>query len=442
MRRGFLALAGCMLALSSPGAFALGLLDAYQAARQNDPTLRAARYEREAGQYAIAIGRSGLLPTLTITGAYSKNKGERESTTSAQTQDLDYSDKQAALTLRQPLFNYDAFVRYQQGGAQAAYSDAVFDRKEGEMTVKLTAAYFEAMFSLERLTLAEAEIAAYEAQRELARRRRKGGEGTVTEIAEAESRMQLARAGRADALDRLSVAARVLEGMTGKPSGRLWVLRPDFAPTSLLPGQLEEWVTLAEENSPEVRARRRAFDLSSLEVDRIRAGHLPQLDLVARASRSENETISTLDQRTKINSVGVQLTIPVYAGGRVDALAEQAVANRERARAELEVATTEVQVEVKRQFLAAVTGIDKVGAYRQAVDASRIAVEGTKRGMAAGIRTNTDVLDAERQMFVAQRDLAQARYEFLIGSLRLKLAAGVLGEKDISEIEKRLQPSE
>lgn len=442
MRRTLLTLASCTLALSSPAVLGGGLLDAYQAARQNDPTFRAARYEREAGQHAIAIGRSGLLPTLAISGSYAKNRGERESTTSAQTQDLNYSDQQAAITLRQALFNYEAFVRYQQGGVQAAYSDAVFDRKEGEMTVKLAAAYFEALFSIERLTLADAEIAAYEAQRELAQRRRKGGEGTITEVAEAESRMQLARAGRADALDRLAVATQVLEGMTGKPSGRLSLLRPEFAPPGLQPAKLEEWVALAEENSPDLRARRKAFELAGLEVDRIRSAHLPQLDLVARASRSENETISTLDQRTRVNTVGVQLNIPVYAGGRVGALAEQAVANRERARAELEAASTDVQVEVKRQFLAAVTGIDKVGAYRKAVDASRVAAEGTKRGMAAGIRTNTDVLDAERQMFVAQRDLAQARYEFLVGSLRLKLAAGVLAEKDIAEIEKLLQPGE
>ncbi|MDS4016146.1 MAG: TolC family protein, partial [Candidatus Accumulibacter sp.] len=253
MRCSLQALAAATLVLSSTGVLAGGLLDAYLAARANDPTFRAARYEREAGQQAIAIGRSSLLPVVAISASYSKNRGERQSTTSTP-DDLDYADKQAALTLRQPLFNYEAFVRKQQGGVQAAYSDAVFDRKEGEMTVKLAAAYFEALFSGERLTLAEAEITAYEAQRELAQRRRKGGEGTVTEVAEAESRMQLARAGRADAADRLLVATHALAVMTGKPSGRLWVLRPDFVAPALQPAGIEEWLALAENNSPELRA--------------------------------------------------------------------------------------------------------------------------------------------------------------------------------------------
>ena len=179
----------CTLALWSSGVLAAGLLDAYSAARQNDPTFRAARYERDAGQYAIAIGRSGLLPNISVTGSYSKNAGERTSTIVDVTQSLDYYDKVISIALRQPLFNYDSFVRYQQGGVQAAYSDAVFDRKEAELAVKVAGAYFDALLAMDKLALADAEIAAYGAQRKLAERRRKGGEGTVTEVAEAESRL-------------------------------------------------------------------------------------------------------------------------------------------------------------------------------------------------------------------------------------------------------------
>jgi protease secretion system outer membrane protein len=156
-------LTACALTLWSSGVLAAGLLDAYLAARQNDPTLRAARYERDAGQYAIDLGRAGLLPTIAINGSFSKNKGERESTRSSLNQDLDYREQVAAITLRQPLFNYDSFVRYRQGGVQAAFSDAVFDRKEAELAVKLSSAYFEVLFSMERLALTDAEIAAYRA---------------------------------------------------------------------------------------------------------------------------------------------------------------------------------------------------------------------------------------------------------------------------------------
>ena len=435
-------LAGCTLVLLSSGTFGAGLLDAYQAARQNDPTFKAARYEREAGQYAIAIGRAGLLPNLSVTGSYSQNRGERDSTTVNLTQKLDYNDTGTAIILRQPLFNYDSFVRYQQGGVQAAYSDAVFDRKEAELAVKVSGAYLDALLAMDRLALADAEIAAYGAQRELAERRRKGGEGTITDVADAESRLQLARAGRADAVDRVAVTRRRLEGMTGKSMAPLWILRPDFMPTGEQHGRLDDWATLAQENNPEIRARRKSYELASLEVDRNRAGHMPQLDFVARSTRAENETISTLNQKSSINTVGVQLNIPLFAGGRVVALTDQAVANRERALAELGAAENDVLVELTRQFLAAETGATKVTAYQKAVDASVVAVEGTKRGMAAGIRTTTDVLDAERVMFVAKRDLFQARYEYLISTLQLRAAAGVLSEKDVAATAGLFLPSE
>lgn len=440
MRNCFARLACCALLSSSSAVFAAGLLDAYRAARQNDPAFRAARYERDAGQYAVDIGRAGLLPTLSITGSYAKNAGDRESTVVDVRQSLDYNDKQAAIVLRQPLFNYDSYVRYQQGGVQAAYSDAVFDRKEAEFASKLASAYFEVLLAQEKLTLTDAEIAAYGAQRELAQRLLRGGEGTVTEIAEAESRLQFARAGRAEALDRVAVTKRVLEGLTGKPMRDLWVLRKDFIPTGVEPRGLDEWTALAQDNSPEIRSRRKVLELSSLEVDRNRAGHLPQLDFVARAMKAENETISTLNQKSSIRTYGVQLNVPLFAGGRVNALTEQAVANRGRAQAELEVAVNEVLVEVERQFLAVETAISRVAAYNKAVSASQVAVTGTKRGMAAGIRTTTDVLDAERRMFVAERDLAQARYESLVNTLLLKATAGALSEQAIAEIEALLVP--
>ncbi|MBL8394615.1 MAG: TolC family outer membrane protein [Candidatus Accumulibacter sp.] len=440
MGRWTASLVGCALALSTSGGLAAGLMEAYLAARQNDPTFRAARYERDAGQYAMAIGRAGLLPNVGMTGSYSKNKGERESTRVDLSQDLDYRDKAAAVVLRQPLFNLDSYMRYRQGSVQAAFSDAVFDRKEAELAVKLSTAYFDVLFSSERLALTDAEIAAYRAQRDLAERRRKGGEGTLTEIAEAESRLQLARAGRADALDRLSVAMLRLESMTGKAMAPLWTLRPDFAPEAVQPASFDEWSALAQDSSPEIRARRKSYEFASLEVERNRAGHYPQLDFVARATRAENETISTLNQKDSINSVGVQINIPLFAGGRVNALTGQAVANRERARAELDAAVNEVLIEVKRQFMAVETGGSKITANQKAVEASVVAVEGTMRGMKAGIRTNTDVLDAERVMFIAKRDLAQARYEYLVSVLQLKAAAGVLSEEDVSAMATLLLP--
>lgn len=431
------------LAAFSTAGSAVGLLEAYQSARQNDPTFRAARFERDAGQYAIDLGRSGLLPVVAITGSWSSNRGERrfiQRSATNSTQDLDYRDRSLALTLRQPLFNYDSIVRYRQGHVQAAYSDAIFDKKDAELAMRLVSAYFDALLAMEKLALSEAEVAAYAEQRQLAERRRRAGEGTVTEIAEAESRLQLGRAGQADALDRLSVARHKLQEMTGATPGELWPLRADFQPTGVLPAELDEWYAMAQEHSPEIRSRRKNYEFADLDVDRLRSGHLPQLDLVGRVQRAENESLSTLDQRTDLRTLGVQLTIPLLAGGRVIAQSGQAVATRSRAQAELEAAVSELRVEIRRLFLAVQTGGNKVAAYQQAVDASAVATEGARRGLSAGIRTNTEVLDAERLFYSAKRDLAQARYEVLAAILQLKAVSGILAEKDLAEVASLLVP--
>lgn len=429
------------LVLLPPVVFGAGLMDAYWAARQHEAGFQAARFERVAGEQSVAIARAGLLPTITMSASRSTNDGERTISGAAR-QPLDYRASQNAISLRQPLINYEAYLRYKQGGLQVAYSEAVFSQKEGDLAVQLIAAYFDVLLAAEKLALSNAEVTAFEDQYKLAQRRQGGGEGTITEIAETESRLKIAEANRADVMDQLAVARRVLEEMTGNPAGELNFLQKNFLPTAVLPDKVDDWLAMAQEKNPVILAQRKVLESASLEVDRKRAGHLPRLDLVASVSNTENDTVNTLNQKIYTRTLGLQLNVPLFAGWGVVAATEQELANRERTGAELGAAVSKVLVEVRRQFLAAQTGIIKVAAYAKAVDASQVAVEGMKKGMAAGIRTNTDVLDAQRQMFSARRDLGQARYAFLVSQVKLKAAAGVLSEHDMAEIDRLLVPME
>lgn len=431
-----------LLSLFSTAVFAEGLIDVYRAAWQHDPTFRAARFERAAGEQATAIARAGLLPNISMSVNRSTNQGERSLTTGGAKQPLDYRASQDAISLRQPLLNYEGVLRYKQGGLQAAYSEAVFGQKEAEFAIQVTSAYFDVLLAAERLALADAEVTAFEDQYKLAQRREGGGEGTVIEIAETESRLKIAEANRVDAGDQLSVAMRVLEDMTGSPVGALHFLRNNYIPTTVQPDNLDDWLAIAQDKSQVILAQRKKLESATLEVDRKRAGHLPRVDLVASVSNVENDTVNTLNQKIYTRSVGLQLNVPLFAGWAVVAATDQEIANRERTGAELDVAVNKVLVEVKRQFLSAQTGIIKVAAYEKAVNASRVAVEGMKRGMTAGIRTNTDVLDAQRQLFAAKRDLGQARYALLASQLKLKAAAGMLSEQDVVEIDRLLVSQE
>ena len=435
MRR--LVMAGALL--SSMAASAAGLLETYQQALDNDPTLRAARYEREAGRMAPAIARAALLPNVSFSSSRSGNQGDRSLAPGAPTQDLKYRSAQDALSLRQALYNGEANVRYQQGLVQAEYSELVFLKKQDDLAIRVCGAYFDLLLAAEKLAFANAEVNAFNAQQTSAERRYTAGEGTVTEIAEASARGASAEANRADATDLLLVARQALEAMTGQPALGLPVLKPGFAPSVLQPGSLDAWTALALAQNPDLAAQRKLVESTRLDIQRSRAGHLPRLDLVASVSKSTSDSLTTLNQQSTVRSLGVQLTIPLFSGLGVVSQTDQAQANLQRVEAELDASTLKVQLDLRRWFLATRTGITKVAAYDRAVESSRVAVEGTQRGMAAGIRTQTEVLDAERQYFSALRDRAQARYEFLNNRLKLKATAGALEAADIAEVDLLLE---
>ncbi len=436
-------LAACLMLLLSSHASALGLMNAYQAALVNDPTLRAARHERDAGQQALPIARAGLLPSVSLSSSRAKNTGDRSLLTpNSPSQDLDYRSSQDTLSLRQPLLNVDSVLRYRQGGVQSEYSEAVFSQKEAELAVRVASAYFDLLLAAEKLAFSEAEVLSFNDQLKLTQRRNSAGEGTVTEIAETSGRLAIAEANRADAMDQMSVARRALEGMTGQPMGELRVLKKQLPPLGVQPASEEEWTLIALERSPEIAAQRKLLESADMDIDRNRAGHLPRLDFVASVSKAESDTVSTVFQQSTVRSAGLQLTIPLFAGMGVVAQTDQAAANRERAAAELDSIINKVQLDVRRWFLATRTGVTKVAAYERAVDANMVAVEGTRRGMAAGIRTNSDVLEAQRLLFSALRDRAQARYEFFTSRLKLKATAGSLTASDMTEVDQLLEPAQ
>ena len=418
-----------------------GILDSYQAARQNDPSFRAARYELEAGRLALPIARAGLLPVVSASSARYKNKGDRSFTTGAiPNQPLDYRYEQDSLNLRQPLFNYEAWARYRLGETQVAYHEALFGQREADLATRVLGAYLNVLLAKDEVSLAEAAVKAFEEQLRSASRRLAGGEGTRTEQAEVEARLRIAEAALIETKDRLAVAVRLLEDITGKPGVNLRGLRADFVPFRLAPDNLDEWIAIGQDRSPEIRAQRFVLEAAGHEVDRNRAGHLPTLDLVASVSDGTNESVTSLNQTITTRSLGVQLSIPLYRGGQTSAATEQAVANRNKSQSELDATINKVSLEVRRQFLLAQSGFDKIDAYARSVRASEVALEGTKKGFQAGIRTNVDVLDAQRQLILTQRDLAQARYEFLLNSLKLRAVAGTLMEKDIVDLDGQLEP--
>ena len=418
-----------------------GFSAAFDAALANDAEYRAARYELESREQNVPIARAGLLPSVGASYSESRVQGERESLNflgQEFSQRLDYRNPVASLQLRAPLFNFEAINRYQSARSQVDGARSVFVARGQELLDRLGTAYVQRLFAEEIVALAQAQVEAYKGQSDMAERRFAAGEGTRTEVAEAAASLAVARAQLVEATDQRDVTQRTLSRITGLQNPPLRGLAEDTRQLPLPYADAQAWIDVAFERNPSIQARRHQLESARYEVDRNRAGHFPRVDFIASAIDSQNESISTLNQQARLYSAGIQVSIPIFSGGGVDASVTQAFAEVSRTESQLDNDQRTLAVDIRRQFQATQTGGGKVEAFKEAVAASTVALEGAQRGLVAGVRTTADVLDAVRRLFVARRDFAQARYEVLLARMRLQALAGLPVGDVVQDIDRHL----
>ncbi|MFJ9994239.1 TolC family outer membrane protein [Pseudomonas putida] len=414
---------------------ALDLSDAYALALRNDPTLHAAIAERDAGVENLAIGRAGLLPNLSY--RYNRARNDSEVTQRSQFGDVtsqrDYRSYSSTLTLQQPLFDYAVWSDYRRGVAQAALADERLRGRGQEMMVRVFEAYSEALFADEQIALAQAQRRTYAEQLQLNERLLKNGEGTRTDVLETRARYELAQAQEIEAGDNLDAALRSLQAITGEAMSAedLAPMLPSLTVQPLVPARFEPWRDLAVAHNAELASQRHALEVADQGVERQRAGHLPSLSAYVSKGISSSSSESTYNQRYDTDSVGIQLSVPLFAGGGVSARVRQAQAERDGLQFQVDAQVSDTLNQLRRQFNLCASSTAKIRAYGMAVNAASALVEATRRSVQGGERVNLDVLDAEQQLYGARRDLAQARHEYLRAWVQLRYLAGVLDAKDV-----------
>lgn len=425
----------CMLQ-SSPAA-ALGLIQAYEAALQNDPGYRVAVYENQAGQQYRLLGRSNLLPNLSASYSNGKNKADITNKSvfgPSTTVQRDYTSVTGVIQLRQPLVNMEGIARYYQGVAQTGYSGAQFAARSQDLIIRLVGAYADAKLAEENLALLTVQRDTYAEQQRVNARMFEKGEGTKTDMLETQAQFDLGEAQLIQAQDSLTDARNVLSAMVGREITALDALREDFAVKPLRPAGFDEWKVIALERNPEILAQRHALEIASQEINKNRSGHFPRLDAIASISNTSSDTINTYNQDAKIHSIGLQLNVPLYSGGYINALTSQSVSNYQKAQADLDAKTNQVLIDLRKNFSLVSSSAQHINALVKSVGSARLLVDAMQKSIKGGLRTNFDVLNAQRQLFASKRDLSRARYSYLLGYLRLRQAAGVLDARDLQEI--------
>jgi protease secretion system outer membrane protein len=158
------------------------------------------------------------------------------------------------------------------------------------------------------------------------------------------------------------------------------------------------------------------------------------VDLVASYSKGDNESLNTYNQATVNRSIGVQVSIPIYQGGAVNAATRQAAANYEKAQADVDARTAKIMVDLRKAHSLVQSSVHKIEALAKAVESGKELMKATQQSIKGGVRINLDLLNAQQQLYTSQRDLAQARYSYLIGILHLRAIAGTVGDNDIREL--------
>jgi len=428
--------AGALLAAGNAGA--ITLQQAYEAALRNDPTYRMGIQANEAAKENRILGRSQLLPSVSASYSRNKNVVDQELTNPITRQTSlshpRYASTSASVQLRQSILNLDAVQRYRQGKVQTAQGAEQFQVDTNEVAVRVLTAYLDALFAEDQLSLARVQRDMYAEQQKVNERLFEKGEGTRTDMLETKARLDLAEAQLIEAQDQAVVQRNVLEGIIGGPAGTLDKLGAGFRVGELIEGSFEDWKKRAIDNSHELEVARLAVENARLEISRIKAGHAPRVDFVATYSKGDNETINTLNQDNLNRSLGVQVNIPIYQGGAINAQTRQAAANYERARADLDARTDRLLVEVRRAHSLVQSSVRKVDALVKATESAKLLMTATEQSIKGGVRINLDLLNAQQQLFTGQRDLAQARYAYLIAVLRLRAYTGEVGSEDIRAI--------
>jgi len=439
----FLAAALAAAVLSAPAA-AQGLTQVYRDARDNDATFAAARHALTAGLEKLPQGRALILPTVNLSGNATGTRIDSEPRDGVAPAAF-VRDARAfgyTLSFSQPLYRPQNFIQYDQAGYQVKQAEAVFGIAAQDLIVRTAQAYFDVLASQDTLALVGAQKTAIGEQLAQAKRNFEVGTATITDTHEAQARYDLSVAQEIAAQNDLENKRRVLQQITGKEYGVLKRLRPQVKLTPPNPASMQSWVDLAVKQSWSVQAQEAVTEIAVLEAKRAAAAHLPTVDLVASYGYNSQTASSVSAQGTNANTgvLGLQLGVPLYAGGALNSREREAAALRERSREDLEAARRSVALATRQSYLAVMNGIAQVSALEQALVSSQSALDSNKLGYDVGVRINIDVLNAQQQLFSTRRDLAVARYNTITSHLRLKSAAGSLKEEDLEEVNRALEP--
>jgi outer membrane protein len=422
---------------------AQNILETYELALQNDPTLKQAQANRfatdEVKNQSIAL----FLPNISATAASRREWLHNKKAKNIQFIDFrgfqvnqEYWNHTFDLSLVQPLFHWDHWIQLSQSDNQIAQAEALYQAELQNLMVKITEAYFNILSAQDNLDFTLAEKDAIGRQLEQAKQRFEVGLVAITDVNEAQAAFDQAGASEIEAINNLDNQKEALREIIGDNEALLDPLGEALPLASPEPADIDKWSRSAEMNNLSIISALNEAEVYRKTIDLQRSGHLPQLDLVASYGVSDND--SSFGLRGDTQGVGVQLNVPLFEGGAVNSRVRQASHDYEAAKERLIATRRSVKRQTKDAFRGILSSIGRVKALKTSVISAESALEATEAGLEVGTRTMVEVLSEQRNLYRIKRDYSRSRYDYLINSIKLKQATSSLTVDDLAQINQLL----
>lgn len=432
-------LAGLLLVVTSGFAHAEDdLMRVYEIARTMDPEFQQAMATLRAAEQQLPQARSGLKPNISATAGVDSIWEDSDISSPEVDPSGDYQRLRYGVTLTQPLYRFDQSKLVDQADIIVNRAEITFSFAEQDLILRVAERYFAVLDAEESVKAAEANLQAIGRQLEQAEERFEVGVIARTDVEEARARADIARADLLDAQDRLNAEREAIRQLTNQDHQTLSPVREGVELTAPQPASIDRWRQLAENENLELAAAQLTASAAMTEIDVRRGNSRPRVDLVAGYTGTEQYDRNGQDASANELTAGIQLSIPFYQGGFTSARVSEAQSQYTGALESLEQTRRTVSGNAADSYRGVLTALERVKALDQARASTRSALEATEAGFEVGTRTIVDVLNAQREVFNAERNYQQARHAYFVNSLRLQLAAGALSVDELAKINRML----
>ena len=424
---------GLALTAMAPFAKAQSLVELYESARAFDASYQSAKLQYDANLARADQAKAGILPTAGLAAGVSRTGFDNTNPAV----DRSFNTQNATLSASQPLYRPANWATYEQAFKQVDQAKAQLDTAEQDLVVRTSQAYFDVLAALDTLAFVRAQKAAVAEQLASAKRNFEVGTSTITDTREAQARYDLVVAQEIAAENDLRVKKIALDQLVGKVEAQPKGLVVPLDLPSVVPLDVNAWVRQSELVHPNIRLAQSALSIAELEVKKAEAGHKPTLDAVGsyNITRSPSGTAqNAFSSRLTTGSIGLQFNLPLFAGFSTQNRIRETLSLKDKAISDLEGARRTVALGTRTAYFGVLSGQGQVKALEAAELSSQSALDANKLGYQVGVRINIDVLNSQSQLFQTKRDLAQARYNVLLGGLRLRQANGTLSPEDLQLI--------